>query len=67
MDAPELAQAPYGEQAVQLSGRAGLKIGSKVHTSFSGPWIAWPHLAEVIGEVQLEPGAMVEDGWPLRT
>ncbi len=60
IDAPELAQAPYGEQARNYL-QSRLKIGSKVHLLSQTVDRYGRTVAEVIGEVNLNL-AMVEDG-----
>jgi len=65
IDAPELAQAPYGRTGPQLFCRPVDRSASKVHLlSSQTRGVVWPARGEVIGEVQLEP-AMVEDGMAL--
>ena len=60
IDAPELAQAPYGEQARNYL-QSRLKIGSKVHLLSQTVDRYGRTVAEVIGEINLNL-AMVEDG-----
>jgi len=62
IDAPELAQAPYGEQAPQLSAKPVLKIGSKVQPPFFRPWMLWPHRGRSDRGGQLETGDGGTDG-----
>ena len=60
IDAPEMAQAPYGEQARSYL-QSRLKIGSKVNLLSQTVDRYGRTVAEVIGEVNLNL-AMVEDG-----